>query len=567
MTLNITVVTRDCIYQSADYRLTDQKTNQTIDFETQKIVLVNTFGWTASVCFAGRGRTHDLDVSDWLVEHINSIQPDDPFERLLDELLQANDWLSSLSGDRRHTFSVGAFVGSQPMFALVSNFEQPSGYTALNASTSLSVFEVRPTKPTIFLSGQKRAVTRDERRWLIRLATKNPEPQRMYSALAEVNRRAATRTNEVSSACFTAYVRLTGEGGGHIHDMGDRPFLPKFAIPAPAREAITQLLDQQIGSGRARFVGMSTGRVDSSSEEYHKIQLREKPNDPITYTNYGVFLKERKSDLEGAERAYRKALELNPNHVSAIGNLANLLREKGEKDQALDLYNSALESDPGNENVTWNFARFLNSELNDTIAAREMLDHGITIHPQSGRLLLLRAELSLLNGDPVMALEDFRRAREQRSDQAAVEAGYACALHLSGAPIGECISAYRTAIALRPEDGALKLNLAQLLFIKGNEMEANRNLQEAIRLGLDESAQLEAQFYLLAYTSNNPIEIFRTTKTLLSRGGRLRWNVQPNIEQIKRHDPRRSDLLAIIATIMAGDLAQDQLDRILLRWS
>jgi hypothetical protein len=44
MTLNLTVTTRRCIYQSADYRLLDLKTGETFDFETQKIVLVNAFG-------------------------------------------------------------------------------------------------------------------------------------------------------------------------------------------------------------------------------------------------------------------------------------------------------------------------------------------------------------------------------------------------------------------------------------------------------------------------------------------------------------------------------------------
>jgi hypothetical protein len=45
----------------------------------------------------------------------------------LDELLKANDWLSTVpSPHNRHSFTVGAFVGSEPVFALVSNFEQPS---------------------------------------------------------------------------------------------------------------------------------------------------------------------------------------------------------------------------------------------------------------------------------------------------------------------------------------------------------------------------------------------------------------------------------------------------------
>jgi len=566
MTLNLTVTTRRCIYQSADYRLTDLESGTTIDFETQKIILVNAFRWSATVCFAGVGRTHDVDVSDWLADRVDSIQPDDPFESLLDELLKANEWLSTVSRPyNRHSFSVGAFVGSEPVFALVSNFEQPSGLAAATASANLSVFKVRPTKPRTFAAGQKRAVTRTERRRLAALAARDPDPERMYSALSEVNRAAATRTTLVGPACFTAHVRFTGEGGGLAHDIGDRPFFPNFAIPAGSQEAITRVLDQHFGPGRAQLRGIATNRSDAS-DEYHQIQLREKPEDPNTHSNYGAFLMDVKGDREGAERAYRKAIELDENHANALGNLANVLWDKGDMDQAANTYRRALEADPSNENITWNYTRFLRTAFDDWQATREVLDRGITTNPESGRLLLLRADLSLHDGNASEALEGFRRAREKGADPAAVEAGCAFALQLGGAPIGECIAAYRAAIALNADDGALRLNLAQLLFVRGDDREANRLLLQAMRLGLDESAQLEAQFYLLCHTSSELAEIVRVTKRLLTQGARLRWNVSPNIETVSRRDPQKAVLLELVSEVMAGDQNQMLLDRVLARW-
>src|SRR5215211_7108419 len=97
------------------------------------------------------------------------------------------------------------------------------------------------------------------------------------------------------------------------------------------------------------------------------------------------------------------------NHVNALGNLANVLWEKGDRDQESSLYRRALEADLGNENVTWNYARFLLRAFDDLRAARKVLDRGITTNPESGRLLLLRAELSLLrDGNTSEALEGFR---------------------------------------------------------------------------------------------------------------------------------------------------------------
>src|SRR5262249_15910471 len=135
--------------------------------------------------------------------------------------------------------------------------------------------------------------------------------------------------------------------------------------------------DKQFGFGRARLVSTSFARSDAS-DEYHKVQLRERPNDPSVHSNFGAFLKEKKGDIVGAEREYHIALELDPKHVNALGNLANLVAEKGEIEAASALYGRALEAEPGNENVTWNYARLLIREHNDRKTARDVLDRGIS---------------------------------------------------------------------------------------------------------------------------------------------------------------------------------------------
>jgi Flp pilus assembly protein TadD len=435
MTLNLTVTTPRCIYQSADYRLLDWTTGKLSDFETQKIVLVNRFHWTASVCFAGVGRTHKVNVGEWLAEHIAAIRHDDPFERLLNELLTADEWLSDVSApNNRHTFSVGAFVGIEPVFALVSNFETLSGPPAATANARLSVSELRPAEPRTFVAGQAQAVSPLQRQRLAALAAEDPDPQEMYAAMAEVNRFVAAQNDRISKACFTTHLNLTGKSGGAVHDLGNRPFFPSFAIPAPVLDAVTRLLDEQFGPGRAQLRQMAAVRAEPT-DEYHETQLREKPDDASTHSNYGAFLKDKKGDAEGAEREYRRALDLDSKHVNALGNLANLMWEKGDRDQAKTLYRRALETDPQNENVTYNFARFLHREFGDLAAALTVLSAGIKGNPNSGRLLLLQGELSLLEGNTAQALESFQHARDKQADQAQTESGIAIALHLNGAPI------------------------------------------------------------------------------------------------------------------------------------
>lgn len=384
----------------------------------------------------------------------------------------------------------------------------------------------------------------------------------MYEAMAEVNRSVAAQNTLVSAACFTTHVRLTGEGGGVAHGIGARPFLPTLDLPPSARDVIKQLLDERFGPGRAQLRQVASARAEAT-DEFHETQLREKPNDASTHSNYGAFLKDKKGDPDGAEREYRKALELDCKHVNALGNLGNLMWEKGDRSQAESLYRRALETNPQDENVTYNFVRFLQD---DRATALTILNAGIKANPDSGRLLLLQGELHLLEGNALEALVSFRRAREKGADQAQVEGRFACALHLSGAPVGDCIGAYRVAIALNPQNADLKLNLAQLLFLKGDDSQANTQLQEAMRMGLGESAQLEAQFYQLAHTFAEPASILKATDEYLSRGARLRWDVRANIEKVRVRHAERAKLLETVYKVMAGEQDRATLVQILAHW-
>jgi hypothetical protein len=137
---------------------------------------------------------------------------------------------------------------------------------------------------------------------------------------------------------------------------------------------------------------------------------------------------------------------------------------------------------------------------------------------------------------------------------------------MDGGPIGECIAAYLVAIALGPENADLRLNSAQLLFVKGDDQEGHKQLNEALRLGLGNAAQLEAQFYLLCHTSFDPEAVFEKTKALLSGGARLGWNVSQNIETVRKLDPQKASALEIVREVMTGERDPKSLDELLAAW-
>jgi hypothetical protein len=121
-------------------------------------------------------------------------------------------------------------------------------------------------------------------------------------------------------------------------------------------------------------------------------------------------------------------------------------------------------------------------------------------------------------------------------------------------------------MALNPEVGALRVNLAQLLFLQGEEREAIRNLDDSVRLGLDDSGQLEALFYRLCHITSGAADHLHAMQALFDRGARLNWNVQPNIEAVRMEQPEKALLLEEILKAFLGEEGQRSLLEIASSW-
>jgi tetratricopeptide (TPR) repeat protein len=550
MSLVLTVVSPKVIYQSADYRLIDLRTNETRDFDTQKLFLANTHTWSAIVGFAGVGRTADVDVAFWLSEQIAGLDHEGPIEQLLERLMSANEWLRPLSKRREHSFSVGAFVGSRAAFYLVSNFERINGTRRPIAESQLQLSRFDPRGPRIFVSGQ--SVPRSGRRRLEALVKRDPDPERVYEALESLNKEVARANRTVSPDCLTAHVRLTGEGGSMPRGTGERSI--RMPLLSEAQDIIDQVVAQHFPEG-GRVSAMWTGRFDAS-EDYHQTQLQEKPTDPNAHSNYGAFLADNGDDA-GAEREYRAALDLDDGHVNALGNLANLLWRTGRLDEARDKYERALAIGAGKTLPYANFARFVAVVDNDMERAEELISAGLRRDPSSEDLLRVGGDIALQRKDASLALARFRTLRASRGGEPDVERNYSIALHMSGASAEDCIAAYRVVLAVDHTSTAAELalyhlNLAQLLFVIGAHIEARRHLEEAESSGLREEDQLEALFYRLAHTEEPRMQSLGAIKRLIGRGVRTNWDFERNIDVVADERPNDAQMLRVVAGVIRG---------------
>lgn len=433
MTLNVTLATRKVIYQMGDFRLTNLITHKYEDRTAQKQILVQRFDWTALVAFAGVGRTRNLSVSDWLAEKVSNIPMDASIETLITRLLEADQWLSSVSTKyRRHTFTIGAFVGSRPLTVLVSNFESIDGRREPTARNQMYVTRSRPSRPRITLAGQGAAsVTAKDNSRLIGLLRSNAPTKAIHDALAELNERVAALDASVSPGCFTSHLTVDGKSEGMPHGIGpQQEYSPEFALEALKKLGL-KLNPAKDEAGRPKpiqLVGM-TGVRSASSEDEFRARLKENPKDPELLNNYGAYLKDIKRDAVRAEQYYRKALDQNPDHAAALNNLANALWERGEQDEAQRLYERSVQVSPNNALFLVNYANFLTE-------ARQDFD---------------RAD------------EHYRRALEQNANDAYALGWHANFLYRRGADPATVQAAYERVFQLTPNHPVFRNNYANFL--------------------------------------------------------------------------------------------------------
>ena len=86
------------------------------------------------------------------------------------------------------------------------------------------------------------------------------------------------------------------------------------------------------------------GRL-SVAERAYKKAIKINPDFYEAHTNLGNVLLDRKR-FDGANDAYRRALKLLPDHPMLLSNIGNLLQLQGENEKAIGWFNKAIIQDP-----------------------------------------------------------------------------------------------------------------------------------------------------------------------------------------------------------------------------
>lgn len=261
MTLNITILTPQVIYQSADYALFDERAGKQVPMPSTKAVVLSNFDWTGFITYTGIGRVGNKHTSEFVHEWINSL--DRPsFEDVVEKIRScASSWIQRVKPGSRHTFVVAAYVEGLPKAAVISNFQKWHGSDSSTIEKLFFVSTVVAKRRTeVIVTGIRDAVPRSRRRSIQRLATDHPyDGARVRRALAEATQIGAQRfPGRISKDCFVYSQNSVGQG--HYEALGTS----RTEIPTIDGN-IRNLLDKEYGPGRWSLKGMTSASNKNQS--------------------------------------------------------------------------------------------------------------------------------------------------------------------------------------------------------------------------------------------------------------------------------------------------------------
>lgn len=215
MTLNITAFSKWGIWQVSDHRLTDPNTRKMIDDNSVKHVGLRCRDGFAILAYAGVGKVHGVEISDWIREILRGES------RTLDGNLiylrekSTEDLGPLLDRKTRHMFSIAAILGGKSWIVQIRNFDcNKSGILGPPKREFATVAQPVEVLPQVFVFGAPTISIQEMNRIKKAIEHKPDRPENISNLLAKINEKASNHPRNgylVSPSCLTTYMPPTGE--------------------------------------------------------------------------------------------------------------------------------------------------------------------------------------------------------------------------------------------------------------------------------------------------------------------------------------------------------------------
>lgn len=274
----------------------------------------------------------------------------------------------------------------------------------------------------------------------------------------------------------------------------------------------------------ALFMETVRGRHDLA-ERYYRRALVVDPEHVPNRGRYAIFLETVRRDLDGAEEQYQQALAIAPNDPVLLGNFGDFLEQaRGDLDAAEQYYRRALEVAPTHPNNLTNYATFLTEARGEHDRAEALYQRALERAPRHRNALFKYA----------LFLTDVRE------DYPGAEA------------------LYRRGLEVAPGNGAMRANFAGLLLLQGKREEGLAALDEAMRHpalihpGADSA---ECWFYALLHGApEGRATALKVLRRLLEAGIRSPgFRLEPHVALATRQGHPWADWLEPLARVLSAE--------------
>ena len=227
------------------------------------------------------------------------------------------------------------------------------------------------------------------------------------------------------------------------------------------------------------------------------------PNHVTTLCRLGVLLQSVKKDYDGAERIYKRVLDIEPEHVGILYNYGCLLEDvRKDYDSAEEMYRRVLDVDPDHVSALRVYGRLLHQVKNDSIRAEEIYQHVLRLEP---------FDLSTLNRYGVLLHQDkedydgaeecFKKVLNADPNHFRTLGNYAVFLKNIRKDYVKADELYQRALAIDPTHVPTLNNYA--VFIKQSRaITPERDNVESATVDQEEKAMEPEKLYLFALQKN-----------------------------------------------------------------
>lgn len=271
------------------------------------------------------------------------------------------------------------------------------------------------------------------------------------------------------------------------------------------------------------------GRQAVEAEQLARGLVTDMPDHPLPHNLLGVSLAQQQK-WDAARAEFGKALELKPDHLPALINLAKLDLQSGKADAATGRFDTLLKQKPGNGALLVGRAEIGLQAGENASQVEPLLVRAIKANPHALQPVLMLAQMHAQAGNTAQALEYARKARAiAPNDRDALRTlGLA---ELAGGDRAAAVTALTQWSAAAPGDINALIYLARAQANDNRAASAEQSLAKALQLD-PKHIQAHVELALLYARTKRPVDASRKLadlKALKLPADRLR-ELQGDIE-------------------------------------